>query len=130
MKNKFWVYYLTLVLFLSGLTYVAISDVSDVPLALSDSEMAALHAAGITNQRCMRANEPGCDNSACDEEPTGIATYGQRYNDCEWYNGWKCNWWGPDDAQVLCRNAIYSDDCSKFDRIELDTSANCNSSLM
>ena len=37
MKTQFWACYLALVLLLSGLAYIAISDASHVPLVLSDA---------------------------------------------------------------------------------------------
>lgn len=64
MQHKFWFSYLAFVLLLSGVAYVAISDDTDVPLALSDSEMAVLQATGI-NEDC-KSHIPGCSNSTCD----------------------------------------------------------------
>lgn len=131
MKSKFWVYYFTLVLLLSGLAYVATSNVSDVPFALSDSEMAVLRATG-SDQKCVRQSEPGCDDSKCQEDdpPLGSETFGQKYNDCQWANGWKCKFWGPDDAQILCRILVYSNNCSTYEHTEFDTSADCHSTRM
>ena len=42
MNAKFWVIYLVLVIFLSGMAYIAISEDTDVPLALSDDDMEKL----------------------------------------------------------------------------------------
>ena len=64
MQHKFWFFYLALVLLLSGVAYVAISDDTNVPLALSDSEMAVLQATG-QDEDC-RPHRPGCPRITCD----------------------------------------------------------------
>jgi len=142
MKTKFWIHYLAFVLLLTGVGYFAIANISDVPLALSESEMASLRGTVGENSKCIRSSERGCANTECQDDPEGQVTYGYRYNDCQWKNGWYCNYWGPHDAQVICRIAFYHPDCSGpimiqnvvtgiwEPRIEQETASDCNSRLM
>jgi len=123
MKTKFWSYYLAFVLFLCGMAYVAISDDTDMPLALSDSEMAELRGTG-SDERCIRSSEPGCDNTSC-QPPDYKATYGYRYNECQSYNGWTCSYRGPHSAQTLCRTVPYDSGCQNAGEPEDDTSSDC-----
>ena len=73
MKTQFWACYIALVLLLSGLAYIAISDASHVPLVLSDSEMAELRGAA-SDQRCGTQNGRGRSDSTCRQTPFGKAT--------------------------------------------------------
>lgn len=143
MKNKFWIAYLTVVFLFTGIGYFAIGNVPDIPLALSDAEMSVLRGTVGSNERCILLSEPGCDNKKCEEEPAvGIAYYGYRYNDCQPWNGWYCNYWGPHDAQIICRAVFYLPDCSDYIwewdekrkrkkvKIRDDTTSNCNSRLL
>ena len=124
MKHKFWVYYLTLVLLFSGLAYVAISDDADVPLALSDSEMSVLRGT-LANYRCVDNATFGCADSDCDQDPFGIQTRGQWYNDCRHYPDYNCNFRGPANAQITCRKLVYINNCSQFSHPDHDTIQNC-----
>ena len=71
MKTKFWVIYLLVVTLLSGVAYIAISDDSDLPLTLSESEMAALQGAtytpGFQNSWCQYNGAEGCWKATCEE---------------------------------------------------------------
>lgn len=129
MKPKFWFYYLTLVLLFSGLAYVAISDVSDVPLALSDSDMAALQgtAGEGANRRCMN-HQSGCTTIPC---KSGVATFGYPYRECFNWTGYYCNQTG--NMQTICET-IYYEDSKCQERKENgyfpETARNCSSRLM
>lgn len=142
MKYKFWVIYLAIVFLFTGIGYFAISNVSDIPMALSDSEMAVLRGTVGSDRKCVLSAEPGCTNGECEDTPTGLATYGYRYNDCVPYTGWYCNYWGPNDAQIMCRSVYYLPDCSDYIweipegkdyeiiKIRPDTTSDCNSRRM
>ena len=110
--RKFWVYYLTLIFLLTGVGYFAIANVSDVPLALSDSEMALLQGTAA-NYKCVDNATFGCTNSSCVPNTDGIASYGEWYNDCIATNGSRCSFRGQ-ATQTLCRRAQYSIDCEEF----------------
>lgn len=126
MKTQFWACYIALVLLLSGLVYIALSDASHVPLVLSDSEMAELRGAA-SDQRCGTQNGRGCSDSTCRQTPFGKATYGVRFDDCYWAAGWECKWWGDHKAQVMCRNAIYKNNCGTYVKTVNDTTSDCYS---
>ena len=112
MKHKFWVSYLALVLLLSGLTYVAISDDTDVPLALSDTEMSLLQGTG-SDQKCV--SQKGCTNTPCDPENRyGRSSYGIPHKDCRNYNGWSCSRRGNPDEQKSCRVSVKKDFCKTY----------------
>ena len=85
MKTKFWVIYLVVVTLLSGVAYVAISEDTDVPLALSDADMEKLRATAIPNSECLR-NRPACDgiiSYTCQAAPRGLVFIpGNDYRKC------------------------------------------------
>ena len=121
MKHKFWISYLTLVLLLSAVAYVAISDETDVPLALSDSEMAELRGTGY-NERCVLDAADGCTDLSCEDAPYGLARYSRKINACRSYNGWSCNSRG---TQVSCRIVYYDSGCSNYQKPFNQTVADC-----
>ena len=131
MKTQFWACYLALVLLLSGLAYIALTDAAPVHsdsemVVLSDSEMAELSGTAY-DQRCGTQNGRGCSDSTCRQAPFGIATYGVWFDDCYWSSGWECNWWGDHTAQVICRNAMYTNNCGSYSHTENDTTSDCYS---
>ena len=111
MKHKFWFSYLALVLLLSGLAYVAISDDTDVPLALSDSEMAVLQATGW-NEKCMDWM-PGCENISCDPANFfGISQEALSIRKCVSKPNHTCSQAGQVGDQESCVITIYLDHCT------------------
>ena len=141
MKNKFWVYYLAFVSLLTGIGYFAIANVSNVPLTLSDSEMAFLRGTVGSDERCIRSSRLGCENSDCNQPPIGQATYGSEFNECQSWNGWYCDYRGPMDAQVLCRIVYYTANCDGYHweenengeyvvKIRNETTSDCSSRRM
>ena len=123
MKPKFWFSYLALVLLLSGVAYFAISDDTDVPLALSDAEMSLLQGTGA-DQKCV--SEAGCSNTPCDTENYyGRTSYSIPHKHCRNYNGWNCSWRGEPDAQQSCRVAIYKNYCHDYVRTDYDELPHC-----
>ena len=131
MKTQFWACCLALVLLLSGLAYIALTDAAPVHsdsemVVLSDSEMAELSGTA-SDQRCGTQNGQGCSNSTCRQTPFGKATYGVRFDDCYWATGWECKWWGDHKAQVICRNAIYKNNCRTYVKTVNDTTSDCYS---
>jgi hypothetical protein len=113
--RKFWVYYLAFVFMLTGVGYFAIANVSDVPLALSDSEMVLLRGTAA-NHKCVDDATFGCADSPCVPNTDGIASYGEWYNDCVAYNNSNCSFRGQ-PTQTICRRSQYSLDCETFERV-------------
>lgn len=129
MKHKFWFAYLALILLLSGLAYVAISDDADVPLALSDSEMAVLHATGI-NEKCWDFR-PGCNNTSCD--PTyeyGSERERIHIRACYEKKNHICSMAGQSTDQPSCKVTVYTDYCQKKGRIYRERTYSCYSHQM
>ncbi len=124
MQHKFWFSYLALVLLLSGLAYVAISDDTDVPLALSDSEMAVLHATG-TNEKCWDFR-PGCNTSSCD--PTyydGRKRRALNIRKCYTKTGYICRSAGLSNAQESCVVTLYTNHCQDKGRTYRERTYDC-----
>lgn len=149
MKYKFWTIYIAIVTLFAGIGYFALADVSDIPLALSESDMATLRGAVGSDERCIIKSEPGCTDSNCHTTPRTLATYGYYFNDCQSYSRWYCNYWGPSTgskAQTMCRTVYYNQDCSDYIwethdengnplkrpriKVKLDQMADCNSRLI
>ena len=111
MQHKFWFFYLALVLLLSGVAYVAISDDTNVPLALSDSEMAVLQATGV-DEKC-EPHRPGCVKTACD--PTyleGIELKPFYLKRCVSNTGYTCTYGGA-RKRDSCLTIVYTNYCNK-----------------
>jgi hypothetical protein len=111
MQHKFWFFYLAFVLLLSGVAYVAISDDTDVPLALSDSEMAVLQATG-QDEKC-KSHRPGCDRTTCDTTYyLGISTKPFYKKRCvSDYPGYNCTYGGTRKRDA-CLTTVYTDYCN------------------
>ncbi len=111
MQYKFWFFYLAFVLLLSGVAYVAISDDTDVPLALSDSEMAVLQATGL-DEKCMDWM-PGCENTSCDPANFfGTSQQALSIRKCVSNPGHTCYQAGQVGDQESCVITIYLDHCT------------------
>ncbi len=126
MKHKFWFSYLALVLLLSGLAYVAISDDADVPLALSDSEMTLLQATGV-DERC-RDNMIGCNNTTCDPAFFfGTAKERRLLRKCMSATNWICNSAGFWNDQDKCEVTYYVNHCQTEIGPAMEHAHNCTS---
>lgn len=100
---------------LSGVAYVAISEDTDVPLALSEADMEKLRATGIPNAKCL-GNRPACNNTtsnSCQENPYGY-TYRkllESYEKCVTnYTNYVCNQHSA--VQEHCEFEVYNDTCT------------------
>ena len=72
MKYKFWAIYLAITVLFTGIGYFALGNVSDIPLALSESEMDVLRGTSPgSNRKCLASNEEGCTDSKCGQVPIG-----------------------------------------------------------
>lgn len=111
MQHKFWFFYLAFVLLLSGVAYVAISDDTNVPLALSDSEMAVLQATGV-DEDCMDWM-PGCKNTTCDPANfIGTTETALSIRKCVYWPGETCSQAGQPDDEDACEVEQYVDHCN------------------
>ena len=124
MKAKFWFSYLALVLLLSAIAYVAISEETDVPLTLSDEDMAVLRGTGA-DEKCILSSSPGCTTNTSCSSPTYRKTYGYNFNDCQDYTDSTCSWRGPHDAQTLCVTVPYDSGCNNYGQPVANTSSDC-----
>lgn len=123
MKHKFWFSYLAVVFLLSGLAYVAISEDTDVPLALSDTEMSILQGMG-SDQKCV--SQSGCSYTPCDTSNYyGRTSYSISHKDCRNYNGWNCSRRGGPNAQKSCRIAVYRNYCQDYVYTTYNTLEDC-----
>ena len=114
MKFKFWVIYLAITVLFTGIGYFALGNVSDIPLALSDSEMGALRGAAGWGEKCVKnANKLGCQTRACTPNTDNIRYYGFPYNACVATGTYtNCNLWG-EATQVVCRKVYYNKACTE-----------------
>ena len=110
MQKKFWFFYLAFVLLLSGVAYVAISDDTNVPLALSDSEMAVLQATGA-DEEC-KDWMPGCNTTSCNPSTySGTARSSLWIDKCMHAPGETCSQAGQWNDQRACRVEEWENHC-------------------
>ena len=121
MNRKFWFSYLAFVLLLSGVAYVAISDETDMPLVLTDSEMAELRGTGY-NERCILNATDGCSSFSCEDAPYGMAQYSHKINACRSYSGYHCSSRG---TQTYCTIVYYDSSCSNYQKPYKQTTSDC-----
>jgi len=91
MKWRFWGVYLPIVAMVIGGVYLAIAHLPDVPMVISDTEMAQLRGSLIYDEMECDKNLGYCDTFGCPQVIPNVAQYPlAEYQGCIGSAGKKC----------------------------------------
>ena len=109
MKTRFWGVYALFAVVLLGAVYFSTAQMSNVPLALSDTEMETLFG-GLSNWKCY-IFPPECTTTPCNNN-TLTEIHGNTWcKACETSPGSTCTHTVPKTYCQTCAATFYSDVC-------------------